>query len=292
MKLHTPGLLLIFALAAASVPAQVEGPPRKPVTSRPPAPGVAPFRSPAPAGVGIKPPAFVTPVPRPALPAAPSKPVARPAKPVVPISPARIPPGVVIRPAIVNPPGPVGGPGASVWHNARTIRGPLSIPPRRVPPAVVVPGVTVIREVVPVEFGRFYDSERSVLVVSAEDGQKTELPYSAVPLLFAAGTTRLLDQSAVDILESLGSTLLEIYKQDKNVRFAIEGHTSTDHEAPDALDLSTQRASRIHAELVSRYRVPAAILTFKGYGETYADYRDGTEEQMQLDRRVLVVRTQ
>ena len=195
---------------------------------------------------------------------------------------------MVIRPAIVNPPGPVRGPGTGVNLTQRIIRGPLSIPPRKVPP----PAVVLISPATPIGFIRVYDSARSVVIVSADDGQSAELPYLPMPLLFAAGTPRLLDQSAVDILESLGSTLLELYKQDNNVRFVVEGHTSTDREAADALDLSTQRASRIHAELVSRYRVPAAILSFKGFGETYADYRDGTEEQMQLDRRVLVVRTQ
>jgi outer membrane protein OmpA-like peptidoglycan-associated protein len=195
---------------------------------------------------------------------------------------------MVIRPAIVNPPGPVGGPGTGLKLTQRIIRGPLSLPPRKVSP----PTVVLVTPATPVGFIRVYDSNRSVVVVSADDGQKTELPYLPMPVLFAAGSTNLLDQSAVDILQSLGSTLLALYKQDNNVRFVVEGHTSTDREAPDGLNLSTQRASRIHAELVSRYHVPAAILSFKGFGDAYADYRDGTEEQMQLDRRVLVVRTQ
>ena len=288
MKVTPIAALASLALTAAPLQGQATGPLRKLGDPRPAAPGAAPFRSGVPAGIVIKPLGMVTPVPKPVLPPAPVRNLTRPAKPVIPFTTTGTPPGVVIRPAIVNPPGPVGGPGSGIKLAQRIIRGPLSIPPRKVSP----PTVVLISPSTPIGFIRVYDSARSVVVVSAEDGQSTELPYLPMPMLFAAGTTRLLDQSAVDILESLGSTLLEIYKQDKNARFVIEGHTSTDREAPDALTLSTQRASRIQAELVSRYRVPAAILSFKGFGDTYADYRDGTEEQMQLDRRVLVVRTQ
>ena len=288
MNLKPIAALVGLALTAGSLQGQVGGTRRKPGDPRPPAPGVAPVRSGVPAGIVIKPPGNVTPVLPPGLPPAPARAMTRPAKPVIPFTPPGTPPSVVIRPAIVNPPGPVGGPGTGMKLTQRIIRGPLSIPPRKLSP----PTVVLVSPATPIGFLRVYDGARSVVVVSTDDGQKTELPYLPMPLLFAAGTTNLLDQSAVDILQSLGGTLLELYKRDNNVRFVIEGHTSTDREAPDAVTLSTQRASRIQAELVSRYHVPATIVSFKGLGDAYADYRDGTEEQMQLDRRVLVVRTQ
>lgn len=126
----------------------------------------------------------------------------------------------------------------------------------------------------------------------AEDGQTAELPYIAVPILFAPGTAELLDETSVNDLQSVAEAILEIYGADNNARFTIEGHTSADGESKDNLDLSLKRASRAFAVLVSRFGVPASILTPQGYGETYAEHPGGTEEEMQLDRRVLVVRTQ
>ena len=130
-----------------------------------------------------------------------------------------------------------------------------------------------------------------VIVPSEDGGESTELPYVAVPILFAAGTANLLDQTAADDMQTLASGILQLYAEDNGVRFVIEGHTSTDGDEAENLQLSTKRASYVYGELVSRYGVPAAILSIKGYGEAYAEYPDASEEQMQLDRRVLVVRT-
>lgn len=315
MKQYLIALLATLTMVSGSLVAQVGGPPRKPVPPPSP-PGGVPLRIPTSGGVVIKPSVLVTPAPKPTtlIPRPQARTLPRTATPspkvlnVLPGTPAlRVAPsgGVVsptlgthvitgpkrnevIRPAIVNPPGPVGGPGAGIRLDLRALRGPLSIPPRRVSSPVVV----LVNPVVPLTLFRVYDSTRSVVVVAAEDGQRTELPYLPMPILFARGTADLLDQTAADVLQSLGSTLLDLHRQDQSVRFEIEGHSSPDGEAADGLNLSTRRASRIQTELVSRYGVPAAILSFKGFGDSYADYRDGTEEQMQLDRRVLVVRTQ
>jgi outer membrane protein OmpA-like peptidoglycan-associated protein len=46
----------------------------------------------------------------------------------------------------------------------------------------------------------------------------------------------------------------------------------------------------IHQELTQRYLVPTSALSAHGYGEMFPSFPDGTEEQMMLDRRVLVVR--
>ena len=213
----------------------------------------------------------------------------RPGVPEVRRGPAKGSPPIVVRKpgVVVNPPGPAGGPGSGVRFNLGHVRGALGVAPRRVapPPVIVRPGV-------PRPLVRVYDRTRSVVIVPAEDGKESvEMPYIAVPILFAVGTAELLDQTAADDLQALASALLELYAQDKTVRFLIEGHTSTDGSDEENLQLSKQRAARIYAELVSRHGVPAEILSIQGYGETYADYPNGTQEQLQLDRRVLVVRT-
>jgi OmpA family len=197
-------------------------------------------------------------------------------------------PGVAVR---INPPGPAGGPGTSVRLNSRSVLRSLSIVPRRIAPAVVLrPGVPVPGR--PRTLVRVYDRTRNVVIVPAEDGQSAELPYIAVPILFSVGTAELLDDTADADLQALAEALLEIHVQEPEARFEIEGHTSTDGEDQENLTLSAKRASHVYAVLVSRYHVPAAILSTKGFGETYADYPNGTEQEMQMDRRVLVVRTQ
>ena len=194
----------------------------------------------------------------------------------------------------VNPPGPAGGPGTSIRRlDSRSVLRGLSIVPRRIAPAVVIrPGAPLVVPGRPRTLVRVYDRTRNVVMVPAEDGQSAELPYIAVPVLFAVGTAELLDETADADLQALAEALLEIHVQEPGARFEIEGHTSTDGEDQDNLDLSLKRASHVYAVLVSRYHVPASILSTKGYGESYADYPNGTEEELQMDRRVLVVRTQ
>jgi outer membrane protein OmpA-like peptidoglycan-associated protein len=58
------------------------------------------------------------------------------------------------------------------------------------------------------------------------------------------------------------------------------------------LKLSADRALRTHRELTQRYLVPSAARSAHGYGEMFPAFPEGTEEQMALDRRVLVVRKQ
>jgi outer membrane protein OmpA-like peptidoglycan-associated protein len=54
--------------------------------------------------------------------------------------------------------------------------------------------------------------------------------------------------------------------------------------------LSADRARRVYDELTVNYGVPATALSAHGYGENYPNFPSGTEAQMVLDRRVLVVR--
>lgn len=192
----------------------------------------------------------------------------------------------------VNPPGPAGGPGAGRL-NPHAARLSLSIAPRRIVPAVKrpLPGVTIVTprgRPLP----RVYDRTRNVVVVQADDGAQQELPYVAVPILFALGTAQLLDDTAATDLDALATALLEIHKQDPNARFEVEGHTSTDGDDASNLQLSIARAKTIHSELVRSYGVPASMLSSQGYGEAYAAFPDGSERELQQDRRVLVVRVQ
>lgn len=56
------------------------------------------------------------------------------------------------------------------------------------------------------------------------------------------------------------------------------------------ITLSADRARRVHQELTQRHLIPATALSAHGYGEMYPSFPEGTEPQMTIDRRVLVVR--
>ena len=165
--------------------------------------------------------------------------------------------------------------------------GRLAVPPRRVAAVVAAPAAPAAGVAV-----RVYDRTRNVVVVPDEQGQRMELPYIAAPVLFVEGTAELLDATANADLHAIAAAILEIHATEPGARFVIEGHTSTDGGAAENSLLSVHRAQRIHALLTTQFGVPAAILSAQGYGEDYAEFPDGTEEQLQQDRRVLVVRTQ
>ena len=132
---------------------------------------------------------------------------------------------------------------------------------------------------------RVYNVERSVVIVEGR-----ELPYITIPVLFVKETAELLDSESRVALDDTAAAIREIVKTDPTATFDIEGHTSTDGTDELNLDLSAQRARRVFEELTTRYQIPATVLSAHGYGENYPSYPSGTEEQMMLDRRVLVVR--
>lgn len=136
---------------------------------------------------------------------------------------------------------------------------------------------------------RIYNRERNVVTV-VEAQQAYELPYVAVPVLFVKETAELLDQQSRQALEDMAGIIREISLQEPNALFDVEGHTSTDGTDEFNLSLSAARAQRVYDELTQRYGVPARVLSAHGYGESYPNFPNGTEAQMQLDRRVLVVR--
>jgi len=137
---------------------------------------------------------------------------------------------------------------------------------------------------------RVYNTERHVVVVQ-EQNQSRELPYVTLPVLFVKETAELLDNESRAALDQMAGVINEVVKTEPTATFDIEGHTSTDGTDEFNQSLSTARAQRIYDELTQRYAVPSAALTGRGYGERFPKYPSGTEEEMQQDRRVLVVRS-
>jgi outer membrane protein OmpA-like peptidoglycan-associated protein len=137
---------------------------------------------------------------------------------------------------------------------------------------------------------RVYNSERSVVIVE-DQGQSRELPYVTLPVLFVKETSDLLDDESRNALQQVAGVILAISKTEVVTVFDIEGHTSTDGTNEYNVTLSAARAQRVYDELTQRYGVPASMLSAHGYGESFPMYPQGNEAEMQMDRRVLVVRT-
>ncbi|CAN5897585.1 hypothetical protein BH11VER1_BH11VER1_30920 [soil metagenome] len=136
---------------------------------------------------------------------------------------------------------------------------------------------------------RVYNSERSVVIVE-DQSQTRELQYVTLPVLFVKETAELLDNESREALQQVAGVILALSKTEPSALFDIEGHTSTDGEEDYNVKLSAARAKRIYDELTKTYEVPPTMLSAHGYGESFPTYPQGTEEQMQQDRRVLVVR--
>lgn len=215
------------------------------------------------------------------------------------------PPVVVVEEKTVVVPGQPGQPAAKeVVVTQSVVPGvpPLRIDPalaRRqlgmAPKAVTVPahppGTTVettettLTRNIPGQPPRVYNLERSVVIVEGR-----ELPYITIPVLFVKETAELLDSESRVAIDDTAAAIMETLKSDPTAVFDIEGHTSTDGTDELNMELSAQRARRIFEELTVRYKIPATVLSAHGYGESYPSHPSGTEEQMTLDRRVLVVR--
>lgn len=184
------------------------------------------------------------------------------------------------------------------------VRRQLSLAPRAVAvpeappvPKVVAPSTEIVKTTktttvvdTPGRPRRVYNSERSVVIVQEKE-QSRELPYVTLPVLFVKETAELLDAESRAALEQVASVILEVSKSEPGVVFDIEGHTSTDGTDEFNIALSAARSQRVYDELTKRYGVPATVLSAHGYGESFPAFPAGTEEQMQQDRRVLVVRT-
>ena len=176
------------------------------------------------------------------------------------------------------------------------VRQQLSIAPKAVavPEIPVQPaGAAVTERTTTTTTGpatRVYSPDRNVVVVRTET-QTQELPYVALPVLFVKDTDELLDQESLAALEETAAAIKEVALQEPAAVFDIEGHTSTEGTDEHNMQLSAARAQRVYDELTRTYGVPTRVFSAHGYGENYARYPDAPEEQLQLDRRVLVVRT-
>jgi len=137
---------------------------------------------------------------------------------------------------------------------------------------------------------RVYNSERNVVVVE-EQGQSRELPYVTLPVLFVKETAELLDGESRTALQQVAGVILAISKTESGTVFDVEGHTSVDGTVEYNSKLSAERARRVYDELTKTYGVPSSVLSAHGYGESFPMYPQGNEADMQMDRRVLVVRT-
>ncbi|WP_407429889.1 OmpA family protein [Arcticibacter sp.] len=74
-------------------------------------------------------------------------------------------------------------------------------------------------------------------------------------------------------------------KKDVNVRFIINGHSSTEGSAEHNMSLSRDRANSVKTYLVNA-GIGESRLTTKGYGETKPITNNDTEESRALNRRV------
>ncbi len=165
-------------------------------------------------------------------------------------------------------------------------RRQLSVAPHAIPLDPAVGTKTETTETTTRVGSRVYNSTRSVVVVEGR-----ELPYVTVPVLFVKETAELLDSESRASLDQTAAAITEITKADPTAVFDIEGHTSTDGTDEMNMTLSAARAKRVYDELTIRYKIPATVLSAHGYGESYPMYPNGSEAQMMLDRRVLVVRS-
>ena len=170
--------------------------------------------------------------------------------------------------------------------NAAEARQRLGIAPVVIPsdPAVVETTTTVET---PGHPPRTYVRERNVVIVEGR-----ELPYLTIPVLFVEGSAKLLDEESRLAVADTAAAIKDVLVANPTAIFNVEGHTSTEGSDEMNMNLSAERARAIYTALITDFKIPTASLAAHGYGENYANYPDGTEEQLVLDRRVLVVRVQ
>ncbi len=199
------------------------------------------------------------------------------------------PPTIIIEETVPATPG--GSPEVAAAQrrlDAAMARERLGIAPLVLPaqdPAVVEKTTTTTTVETPGLPPRVYSTERNVVIVEGR-----ELPYLTLPVLFVEGTADLLDDESRLAIEDTSAAIKDVLTANPTAVFDVEGHTSTDGTDEMNMKLSADRARRIYTELIEHYSVPPSALAAHGYGENYPKFPEGTEEQMVLDRRVLVVR--
>lgn len=104
-------------------------------------------------------------------------------------------------------------------------------------------------------------------------------------IYFNSGSAVLLDES-----EPMLKQVAAAIKASGDSTFTIEGHTDNIGSAAYNLSLSEQRAEAVRSALVSRYGVPAARLSAKGFGLTRPVETNATLEGRAHNRRVELAR--
>ena len=206
------------------------------------------------------------------------------------------------------PPGP---PGGHPIYDRKMIKERLAVAPRQVdislkevtpsqvapnlPKAqntktVAMPESTKVAQPMP-ETARVYDDVRGVVSVIVNK-QNRDMSFVTVPVVFVAETAELLNDESVTAIAETAMAIKEITVKEPAAKFEIEGHTCVKglDEFNDAL--SSARAKRIYDELTARHGISHTTLSAHGYGENFAAHPNGTEAQMRLDDRVLVVRSE
>ena len=131
---------------------------------------------------------------------------------------------------------------------------------------------------------------KSAVVITRQSGATETHPFVEVPLLFVVNTDELRkDDASRENVVKVAQMLKDLSAQ--KATFAIEGHASAEGNAARNRDLSNLRALRIQATLRAQ-GVPVEVLArTEGFGSAHAQFPAKADEpQLQLDRRVLVVK--
>jgi len=104
-------------------------------------------------------------------------------------------------------------------------------------------------------------------------------------IYFDSGSDRIRPEST-PTLKEIG----EMLQQHADLKIMIEGHTDSQGEDAANLTLSDKRAAAVKVYLVGTYKVDAARLQTKGFGETKPVDSNDTAEGRQNNRRVELVK--
>ncbi len=104
-------------------------------------------------------------------------------------------------------------------------------------------------------------------------------------IYFNSGSAVLLDES-----EPMLREVAELVKASPAGQLTIDGHTDNIGSAPYNQDLSERRANAVRNALVTRYGIPAARLSAKGYGLTRPVEDNATPQGRARNRRVELTR--
>jgi len=138
---------------------------------------------------------------------------------------------------------------------------------------------------------RSYHNSRSVVAVDVRD-EVHELSFVTIPLLFVAQTAEISDAKSVAAIAETAAAIKDVTSKEPTAKFEIEGHSSAQGTNELSESLSAARAKRVYDELITRHGIPHSTLSSQGFGEIFAQHPTGTEAQMRLDQRVLIVRRQ